>query len=149
VKRTKSLRQASGRKPGAQAGHVGRTRRLASDVDEVVRYEPDECNYCKAPLTTSEALTDEMRQVIELPEIKLRVVEHRAIVKRCSKCGRATKANFPKEVPATLQYGARLQAVAVYLLEYQLLPYERTCRLMREMLGCEIAPCAVSNIVSK
>lgn len=33
-----------------------------------------------------------------------------------------------------MQYRPRLKAKAVYLLEYQLLPYERTCELLADLL---------------
>lgn len=149
VKRTRSLRQSSGLRPGGQVGHAGRTRRLATQVDKVVGHLPVECKHCKADLATSEVVGDEKRQVIELPEIKLRVVEHRAISKRCSNCGGTTKGSFPKQARATLQYGARLRAVAVYLSQYQLLPYERTCQLMRDLFGCGISAGTLSNLIAK
>jgi transposase len=122
---------------------------MAVEVDEVVRHLPDHCKHCKADLAASEVLADELRQVIELPEIKLRVVEHRVATKRCLSCGRTTKATFPKEVAATLQYGARVRAVSVYLSQYQLLPYERTAQLMRDLFDCEIRPGTLYNNVVK
>jgi transposase len=156
VKRTRSLCQPTGRRPGGQAGHPGVSRRLTKLVDEVVRHLPVECKHCKADLAEGEVVASENRQVIELPEIKPRVIEHRAATKRCLKCGRITKATFPKEVAATLQYGARLRAVAVYLMQYQLLPYERTSQLMRDLFGYQMSPatlylaeCQFSDVLSR
>jgi transposase len=149
VKRTRSLRLPTGRRPGGQLGHAGRTRRLTKLADEVVSHIPVVCKHCKADLAGGEVVACRKRQVIELPQIKMKVIEHLAASKRCPKCGRTTKASFPKEVAATLQYGARLRAVSVYLSQYQLLPYERTCRLMRDLFGCEIGPGMLSNNVVK
>jgi transposase len=149
VKRTRSLRQPTDTRAGGQPGHAGTTRRLAKLVDEVVRYDPLECKHCKASLARSEALADESRQVIELPAIKPRVVEHRAATKRCSKCGRTTKGRFPKDVRASVRYGARVRAVAVYLSQYQLLPYERTSQLMRDLFGCQMSPATIYNNVAR
>jgi transposase len=149
VKRTRSLRQPTARRPGGQVGHPGVTRRLTKLVDEVVRHLPVECKHCKADLAEGEVVATEKRQVIELPEIKMKVIEHLAATKRCLNCGTTTEANFPKEVAATLQYGARLRAVAVYLLEYQSLPYESTCQLIRDLFGCEIAPGTPYNNVAR
>ena len=149
VKRTRSLRQSSRLPPGGQVGHRSRTRLMSKEVDEVVSHLPVECKDCKADLASGEVVAVEKRQVIELPEIKMKVIEHRAATKRCSKCGRTTKASFPKEVAATLQYGARLRAVAVYLSQYQLLPYERASQLIRDLFGCQMSQGTLYNNVTK
>jgi transposase len=60
--------------------------------------------------------------VFDLPE-PLIVTEHRAYRCRCGRCGGETRAPFPEEVTAPVQYGPRL--LAVYLLHYQLLPEGR------------------------
>jgi transposase len=138
-KRTRSLRHPSGRRPGGQVGHPGVRRRLEKLVDEVVSHLPDECKHCKADLATSEVVAADKRQVIELPEMKPKVIEHRAATKRCWSCGRTTKGSFPKDVRASVQYGARVRAVVVYLSQYQLLPDERTSQLMRDLLRCHIS----------
>src|SRR5690349_185102 len=36
AKKTRSLRKASGKKPGGQAGHVGRTRHFVEIPDEII-----------------------------------------------------------------------------------------------------------------
>src|SRR5205085_236583 len=47
----KSLRGRSGRKPGGQPGHPGRTLRQVERPDEVVVHEPGACAGCGAELT--------------------------------------------------------------------------------------------------
>ena len=51
-------------------------------------------------------------------------------------CGHTNKAAFPEGVNAPVQYGSGVKAAAVYLKNYQFLPYERTC----ELLGDFFAP---------
>jgi transposase len=63
---------------------------------------------------------------MDLLPARLRVTEHRAEVVRCSRCGLTTRGAFPEEVRATVQYGSSLIARALYLHDYQLLPYQRT-----------------------
>src|SRR5438309_8613211 len=46
----KSLRGRSGRKPGGQPGHQGRTLRQVTVPDEVVVHEPGACAGCGAEL---------------------------------------------------------------------------------------------------
>ncbi len=44
---------------------------------------------------------------------------------------------LPPEAPAPVQYGPRLKGTAVYLSQYQLLPFERTSEILRDLHGCE------------
>ncbi|MBU1127857.1 MAG: DUF4338 domain-containing protein, partial [Candidatus Omnitrophica bacterium] len=69
-------------------------------------------------------LGSEKRQVFDIPPIKLEVTEHLVEIKDCPHCEQQTKAPFPEEVKAPVQYGQRLKAITVYLKAYQLIPYK-------------------------
>ncbi len=137
----KSLRQRSARKPGGQKGHPGRTLSLVEDPDRVVVHGlKEECQGCgKKSLADATALGYERRQVVELPPLALEVTEHRAQRKRCPGCGLIITAPFPEEASARVSYGPRIEALSVYLMEYQLLPYERASELLGDLFG-EPAP---------
>src|SRR5215207_9211100 len=82
----------------------------------------------------------ERRQVVDVPPLALEVSEHRAQRKRCGGCGRITTAPFPEEASARgVSYGPRIEALSVYLMGYQLLPYERASELLGDLFG-EPAP---------
>jgi len=53
-------------------------------------------------------------QVFDIPQITVRVVEHRLISRRCS-CGTLTRAAAPAGVMAPVSYGPHAAAIAVYL----------------------------------
>ena len=55
----------------------------------------------------------------------LTVQEHQAQQKYCPRCQQISSAPFPQEVRAPVQYGAAFGAVGVYLVQQQLVPYER------------------------
>ena len=129
AKRTKSLRRPSGRRVGGQPGHAGHTLRLTPKPQRVV--------------------THRRRQIVELMPARLRVTEHRAEVVRCASCGRRTKASFPSGVSATVQYGPSVAARALYLHDYQLLPYGRTAEAMKELFGCAISAGTLSTAVRR
>jgi len=63
------------------------------------------------------------------------VIEHQAEQKCCPVCQQVSAAPFPEEVRAPVQYGAAFGAVGVYLVQQQLLPYERACEVMQDLLG--------------
>lgn len=133
----KSLRKKSAKKPGGQKGHPGTTLSLVENPDHVMLHDPEECEGCGGGLAEVEVSGYERRQVVDVPPLALEVTEHRARRKRCLGCGQTTTAAFPPEASsaAAVSYGARIKALSVYLMEYQLLPYERTSELLRELFG--------------
>jgi hypothetical protein len=51
---------------------------------------------------------------------------HRALRVRCPTCAHLSLGSFPTEASSRTQDGPRLRALAVYLVEQQLIPYART-----------------------
>ena len=150
ARKTKSLRRRSGKKPGGQIGHPGATLRLVAIPDEMVQYRPATCAGCHRPLVAeAEVLLRERRQVHELPPVRLQVTEHQALHVRCPACQAVTTASFPAEVPSRLQYGPRLRALAVYLVEQQLVPYGRVCEVLADLFGAALSAGTLVEWVSQ
>ncbi len=145
VKRTRSLRRRSGKPVGGQVGHRGATLRQVEFPDHVQVHEPRLCRRCCSSLRESSVVGRQRRQVFDLPPVVLEVTEHRSQVKRCDLCGERTKARFPQDVKAPVQYGGRVRAVATYLHKYQLLPFARTSEAMRDLFHCSISPGCVET----
>jgi transposase len=131
----KSLRPPSPRPTGGQPGHPGQTLRMVEEPDHTVRHPVERCAGCGRSLGTQVPDRVERRQVFDLPEPNLEVTEHQAEVKTCA-CGCLTRAAFPPEVTAPVQYGLRVKSVAVYLKEYQLLPFDRLTEILRDLFAC-------------
>lgn len=133
----RSLRQPTGRKPGGQPGHKGKTLRFSANPDRVVVHRPAECRECGCPLDDVPPMpgAGERRQVIDLPPLRLETVEHHSHLIRCPECAHRNCAPFPAEVPDCVQYGPNIKALCVYLMSYQLLPYERTAELLSDLFG--------------
>jgi len=132
----KSLRPRTGRSSGGQPGHPGQTLRMAEKPDRIVPHTVEQCAGCGRSLVGQKPDRLERRQVFDLPEPKLEVTEHQAEVKTCA-CGCVNRAAFPPEAAAPVQYGPHVKSVAVYLKEYQLLPFDRLTEIMRDLFACE------------
>jgi transposase len=127
----RSRRERTDRHSGGQPGHHGHTLRQVSEPDERVVHHPGACAGCGSSLAGAPVIGSERRQVFDLPEIRLRVVEH--VLARCRcECGRQTVASAPAGVNAPAQYGSGLRGLASYLLVAQHLPLARTAELFAE-----------------
>jgi transposase len=144
----KSLRRPSGREPGGQPGHGGGHLALVAEPDEVVTHPPASCADCGGDLSGALVEGSERRQVFDLPEIRLRVVEHVAERRRCG-CGHLTTAAFPVGVSAPAQYGPGVRALGIYLIARQHLPYERTAELFADWLGAPVSTGTLAAFVAR
>ncbi len=144
----KSLRQKSQRPSGGQPGHAGSTLEMSGQPDRIEVHRVESCARCGASPEAMQCVSVEKRQVHDLPPGRLIVTEHHAETKRCP-CGCLHKAVFPPEVTAPVQYGPGVKATAVYLKNYQLLPYERTCEVFADLFACPISEGTLANILNE
>lgn len=149
-RKTKSLRHKSGKKPGGQLGHRGETLHLVAIPDEVVEHWPAVCPQCQTSLGEAEVVLRERRQVQELPpQVRLVVSEHQALHVRCPHCAQVSVGAFPAEAKSRVQYGSRVRALAVYLVEQQHLPLGRVQQLLADLLGMHLARGALVSWVQQ
>lgn len=144
----KSQRRSTGRKTGGQPGHKGHTLRLVDQPDEVQVHTPAHCSACGQSLKRAPVVRRERRQVMDVPPVRVRVVEHQAETKCCPGCGRETTGAFPAGVDAPAQYGPEVATMAVYLNQEQLLPLERTGETLADLFGCPIAQGTVESAIA-
>ena len=145
----KSLRKSSGKKPGGQAGHSGNTLLLSPSPDLVIVHPVEDCQHCQHDLRKVASLHVERRQVIDLPPKRVLVIEHQAQQKCCPACQQISLAAFPDDVRAPVQYGAALGAVGVYLVQQQVLPYERACEVIEDLLGPPMSVGTLQELVQR
>ena len=145
--RVSSLRERSGKRPGGQPGHPGKTLSRTETPDAIVDHFPNACDGCGGALSEAETDGHTSRQVFDLPEPQpLVVTEHRAHRCRCPACGTQTRAAFPAGVSAPVQYGARITAFVLYLLHYQLLPEKRLAALMADLFGVALVTATIASM---
>jgi len=143
-KRTSSLREPSDKPTGGQKGHPGCTLERRATPDAIVNHFPTTCTGCGAPLDAATSTGHAARQVFDLPEPQpLLVTEHRAHQCQCA-CGTQTRADFPEDVRAPVQYGARITGIVLYLLHFQLLPEQRLAEAMADLFGIHLATATIA-----
>jgi transposase len=146
VPRVKSLREPSGKKTGGQKGHRGETLRPVEKPDIIVNHYPETCTRCDLNVAADASTAYRSRQVFDIPEPKVVVTEHRAHGCMCPSCATVTWASFPEDVKAPVQYGARICAFVVYLLNYQLLPEDRLAELLSDLFGLKMVPATIARM---
>lgn len=142
----KSERGKSGKKPGCQNGHVGRTLEQVQEPDYRVTHNPEFCASCSYILKDEQGAIVEQRQVFDVPEPKIEVTENRITTKKCPCCGKVSKGAFPAHVKAHTQYGERIQALSVYFSHQHFLPFERLSQIFNDVFKVEISSGTCANI---
>ncbi len=135
VRQPKSLRKPSGKKPGGQPGHPGQSLRFSSSPDEVIVQRVECCQHCQADLQEVLGRCCERRQVVDVPLPRMVVREYLSEQKQCPHCQQISFAPFPVGVQAPVQYGTHVGAMAVYLVQRQLLPLARVCEVLDDLVG--------------
>jgi transposase len=149
VRPPKSLRSKSEKKAGGQPGHQGHHLMRTQTPDQTIVHTVSHCEHCQQDVREQAGKIGERRQVIDLPPKRVWVSEHQIEQKCCPRCAHTTQASFPASVRATAQYGVGIQALAVYLVEGQLLPYGRASEVLRDVLGIQLSAGSLSTFVAR
>ena len=146
--RNQSLREKTGRKPGGQSGHEGKTLQCSTTVDEVLDYQPDYCTCCGENLSNVPGSLVETRQEIDIPVILPVCKAHRIYRKTCT-CGQQTQSSFPAHITASVQYGANTESLIGYLHARQYMPYKRMQEFMGAVLGLPISTGGINHVLNR
>jgi len=136
-----SKKGKSGRKPGGQKGHIGTTLEPVDDPDDVTEIKVDRRTLPKGPQYREAG--HEIRQVIDI-DLSRFVTEYRAQILEDDQ-GNRFVAPFPQGVNRPVQYGLTLKANAVYMSQFQLLPYDRVRDHFQDQLHIPVSAGSVFN----
>ena len=70
IRRTKTLRKPTGRKPGGQNGNDGSTLKMTDKPDERLNISADYYTRCGESLEDCERILDYVTQAVSIPELK-------------------------------------------------------------------------------
>lgn len=140
----KSLRKKSGRKPGGQPGHPGRTLQLSDTPKHIEVHPLLECE-CGQDLSQQPAIDFQRRQVFDLPTLELECTEHRAEIKECPCCQASCTAPFPADLKAPVQYGKNLRALLAYFYDIQEGASLRISEMCAQMFGYAVSEATLQS----
>lgn len=138
-------RKSMRRKSGGQIGHKGTSLKMVSSPTQVIDYPaPEKCSQCNESLTEIKGKIT-IGQEFELPEMKLKVIEHRVEKKVC-KCG---FCNIPLNAPQLRNhafYGNKFKTFVLYLKNHHMFPFARTKELIKDVFNHNISEGTFWNI---
>lgn len=137
----KPTRKKSGKKTGGQLGHKGVTLKQVDEPDDVESIQIDRRTL---PRGDYEAAGVERRQVFDI-QICRWITEYQAEVLIDKLTGNRYVAPFPDGIGKAVQYGKQLKAHAVYMSQYQLVPYNRVQEFLADQMGIPISEGSVYN----
>jgi transposase len=138
--RKKSKRAKTGKPTGGQHGHVGSTLQSIADPDTIAVIKVDQSTLPKGAYRD---VGVETRQVFDI-DISRFVTEYQAQILE-NEQGKRFVAPFPDGVTKAVQYGNQLKAHAVYLSQYQLLPYKRVQEYFADQLNMPLSEGSLYN----
>lgn len=138
--REKKQKRQAGNKPGGQKGHLGTTLKKVDDPDKIKTIEVDRS---KLPPGRYHQAGYETRQVFDI-DISRVVTEYRAQVLEDDN-GNRFVAPFPEGLTKAVQYGTELKAHAVYMSQFQLIPYNRIQDYFSDQLHMPVSEGSIFN----
>lgn len=146
--KSKSLREASGKKPGGQHGHEGKTLEMVSSPDVIVAHNPLYCNHCGLDMSHLPAEMIERRQVVEIPPIKPIYIEHQSFVRTCT-CGHTIIGSFPNVITPGISYGKSVESLSAYFYARQYLPFARMQEMFNDVFSLPISEGGIHQVLAR
>ncbi len=132
--RKRKQKKSSDKKSGGQNGHPGSTLKQVDNPDEIKVIHLDKRTL---PRGRYHEVGFESRQVVDI-KISSVVTEYRAQILKDAQ-GKRYVAPFPAQVTRPVQYGTTLKAHAVYLSQFQLIPYQRIQDHFRDQMSLALS----------
>lgn len=150
VNKDRSLRQKSGKKQGAQAGHDGVNLSVIADPDYVEYHMHSDCSSCPYHDSCLEkACIRETRHEIDA-EVVVNVTAHElAVVSGCPLHGGMKEGAFPANIKAAVQYGKNLQAMVVAFNTVGAVSINRTHEILGSVFNIPLSTGTIKNMVTR
>lgn len=146
--RNTSLREKSGRKPGAQEGHKGKgLKKVMADETQEHDHYPMECMKCE----NFASCVSLMKAVSTGHVYETRTIvtdnEHKAYSIVCPKIRKLLCGENPKGVKSSQQYGNSIKEYVVSLWSIGVTSLNRLKKLVSKHLGLDVSEGTISNML--
>ena len=150
VKKDRSLREASGKKQGAQEGHEGVCLSIISNPDHTENHMHSDCEGCPYhDACLEKACIKETRHEIDAV-VTVDVTAHNLFsVPECPLHGGSRTGHFPADIKAAVQYGKNLQAMVVAFNTVGAVSINRTHEILSSVFNIPLATSTINNMVTR
>ena len=143
-----SLREKSGKKPGAQRGHPGHGFSLVDADAEIVVHKPEQCAGCPSNGICQNCGRSSARNVVDV-EISTKITRHYTEAYACPLlAGEIISGKFPNGVNSGIQYGEGVRALAIALNTAGMMSVNRVHDILTGILGLPISTGTIANMVA-
>lgn len=144
----RSLREKTGKKPGGQVGHPGATLLQSATPTDTTTHIACTCGHCGKSLEGGRVAGSESRQVFDIPPPPPVIIhEHVGIMTECPFCHKITPGAFPAGVNAPVQYGPRIKALTVDIVQGNMVALKRCAALIESLTGMHVSKGTVMKFI--
>lgn len=143
-RRTTSLREKSGKKPGGQPGHEGNTRIKLDAPDETETHQPNFCKECGRDLSGVDGHMEFEEECVGFRVIP-ETIRHRYMSKTCT-CGYCNRLDVPKR-KNPVYFSDDVRALVVYLNVVMCMPYNRIKSFLRDVMHIDLSEGSIRNFI--
>lgn len=145
----KSLRKITGKKQGAQKGHIGKGFTLTKEPNEILEHVPSACKGCPDFGSCVSCSISAKRYEVDII-IDTKVILHKTLSYQCPKLDNCViTGDFPSHINSTMQYGNNLQALAVSLNTLGMVSINRTHDLLSGLFCIPISTGTIHKMVTE
>lgn len=147
--RPSSLRQKSGKKPGAQKGHVGHGFSMTAPITYTVVHKPEQCADCPCNGECASCSKSPARNVVDV-EISTKITRHYTEEYACPLLGgKIISGKFPKGITSSVQYGDGVRALVIALNTVGMMSVNRAHQILEGVLRLPISTGTIARMVSR
>ncbi len=144
-RRTSSLREKSGKKPGGQPGHEGNTRMMSNLPDETENIQPNYCRECGRELSDIEGVEEYREECVGVRIVPV-VKRLRFLNKTCT-CGCRNRVEYTRR-KNPVYLSSEIRALVVYLNAVMCMPYNRIKSFLHDVMRVDISEGSIRNFIA-
>ncbi len=144
----KSLREPSGKRPGAQKGHKGTGLKLMKNPDETIEHYPVACEGCPNKLVCTSFSVASTRYEYDIV-LESKLTCHKQMACSCpNQNNKNITGTFPESIKSSMQYGDNLRAFVVTLNASGMIAIKRLHDILKATFNIPISTGSINNMIA-